>query len=195
MAIDERIDALIDFDGTLIKKHTLNDLFKIAIKYQEDKKKVKEFHKNKKIYLLKEIFGKDSGKELIKVLSVLEGLPYSIFKENIKDVELRNLSIVGKYLGKDEKILGILSKNDSYIIGDMLESYGLNKQLYDNYRIRISDEIVANHFKQKNNVFTGEVDLIVNNKMEHLRKYPDLIFFSDLGDWFSCRGHKKFIKV
>jgi len=195
MAIDERVDALIDFDGTLIKKHIVNDFFKIAIKYQKDKKKVKEFHKNKKIYLLKEIFGKDSGKELIKMLSVSEGLPYSIFKENIKEVRLNNLSKIERCLGKNEKFLGILSRNDSYIIGDILESYSLNKQLYDYYHIRISNKIIANHFKQKNNVFTGEVDLIVNNKMEHLKKYPDLLFFGDWGDWPSCRGYKNFKNV
>ena len=195
MAIDERVDALIDFDGTLIKKHIVNDFFKIAIKYQKDKKKVKEFHKNKKIYLLKEIFGKDSEKELIKMLSVSKGLPYSIVKENIKDVKLRNLSIVGEYLGKSEKTLGILSRNDSYLINDILESYGLKKQLYDNYNIRISDKIIANHFKQKNGVFTGEVDIIVNNKMEHLMKYPDLLFFGDWGDWPSCRRYKNFKNI
>jgi len=195
MAIDERVDALIDFDGTLIKKHIVNDFFKIAIKYQKDKKKVKEFHKNKKIYLLKEIFRKDSEKELIKMLSVSKGLPYSIVKENIKDVKLRNLSIVGEYLGKSEKTLGILSRNDSYLINDILESYGLKKQLYDNYNIRISDKIIANHFKQKNGVFTGEVDIIVNNKMEHLMKYPDLLFFGDWGDWPSCRRYKNFKNI
>ena len=192
MAINERVDALIDFDGTLIKRHIVNDFFKIAIKYQKDKKKVKEFHKNKKLYILKEIFRIDSGKELIKMLSVSEGLPYSIVKENIKDVRLNNLSKINGCLGKGEKTLRILSRNDSYLINDILESYGLKKQLYDDYHIRISDKIIANHFKQKNNVFTGEADLIVNNKMEHLKQYPDLLFFGDWGDWLSCGGYKNF---
>ncbi len=40
MAIDERVDAFIDFDDTLIKNHTLGKILLNARKYQKDKKRV-----------------------------------------------------------------------------------------------------------------------------------------------------------
>ncbi len=191
MAIDERVDALIDFDGTLIKNHTLWKTLLKAIEYQNDKKKSYEFYESSMLYILNKLLKINSEKQFRKMISILEGLPYVIVKENIKDVRLKNLSKIGGCLGKGEKTLRILSRNDSYLINDILGSYGLKKQLYDKYNIRISDKIIANHFKQKNNVFTGEVELIVNNKMEHLKQDNNLPFFVDFSDWWECVGYKK----
>ena len=191
MAIDERVDALIDFDGTLIKNHTLGKILLNAKKYQKDKKKSYEFYESFMLYTLNKVLKINSEKQFRKMISILEGVPYSIVKKSIKCVKLRNLSKIDECLGKGEKILKILSRNDSYFINDLLESYGLKKQLYDNYKIRISDKIIANHFKQKNNVFTGEVELIVNNKMEHLKQDNNLPFFVDFSDWWECLSYKK----
>jgi len=185
MVIDERVDAFIDFDGTLIKNHTLGKILLNARKYQKDKKK------SYMLYTLNKVLKINSEKQFRKMISILEGVPYVIAKENIKDIRLKNLSKIDECLGKGEKTLRILSRNDSYLINDILESYGLKKQLYDNYNIRISDKIIANHFKQKNNVFTGEVELIVNNKMEHLKQYNNLPFFVDFSDWWECLSYKK----
>lgn len=191
MAIDERVDALIDFDGTLIKNHTLWEILLNAIEYKKDKKKSYEFYENIVLYTLNKLLKINSEKQFRKMIFILEGIPYSTLKRSIKCVKLRNLSKIDEYLGKGEKTLRILSRNDSYLINDILESYGLKKQLYDNYHIRISDKIIANHFKQKNNVFTGEVELIVNNKMEHLKQYNNLPFFVDFSDWWGCLSYKK----
>jgi len=200
MAIDERVDALIDFDGTLIKNHTLWKILLSARKYQKDKKNSYEFYENVVLYTLNKLLKINSEKQFRKMISTLEGVPYSIVKKSIKCVKLRNLSKIEGCLGNDEKILRILSRNDSYLINDILESYGLKKQLYDNYKIRISDKIIANHFKQKNGVFTGEVELIVNNKMEHLEG-TGKIFFGDVWDCLDCKcyskfkGYSKFVRI
>lgn len=185
-------DGIIDWDGTIISKHSLHEIIKKGLKNNPSKKMM--LYRNRVLYGLYELLRKDSKEQFKNILSVLNGLPYSVVKEEImKYTKLRDLLGIEEYL-IGEKRLTILSKNDSYLIKDTLESYGLEKELYDKYKIRIVD-IIANHFKQKNGVFTGEVDLIVNNKMEHLKKYSDLPFFSDFGDWFSCRNHSNFVIV
>ncbi|MBU4283919.1 MAG: haloacid dehalogenase-like hydrolase [Nanoarchaeota archaeon] len=187
MAIE---DAFIDFDSTLIKNHTLWEILLNAIEYKKDKKKSYEFYENVVLYTLNKLLKINSEKQFRKMISTLEGVPYSIVKKSIKCVKLRNLSKIDECLGKGEKTLRILSRNDSYLINDILESYGLEKELYDNYKIRIVD-IIANHFKQKDGVFTGEVELIVNNKMEHLKQDNNLPFFVDFSDWWECLSYKK----
>ena len=194
MILEKRLnpDGIIDWDGTIISKHSLHKTIKKGLKNNPSKKML--LYRNQILYGLYELLRKDSKEQLKSILSVLNGLPYPVVKEEImKYAKLRDLSGIEKHL-KGEKRLTILSKNDSYLIKDTLESYGLEKELYDNYKIRIVD-IIANHFKQKNDVFTGEVEIIVNNKMEHLKQYPDLPFFSDLWDWFSYRGYKNFIRI
>ncbi len=194
MILEKRLnpDGFIDWDGTMILKHSLDETIKKGLKNNPSKKML--LYRNQILYGLYELLRKDSKEQLKNILSVLNGLPYSVVKEEImKYAKLRDLSGIEEHLG-GEKRLTILSKNDSYLIKDTLESYGLEKELYDNYKIRIVD-IIANHFEQKNGVFTGEVELIVNNKMEHLKQYPDLLFFGDWGDWFSCRYYRNFIIV
>lgn len=185
-------DGIIDWDGTIISKHSLYETIKKGLKNNPSKKMM--LYRNRVLYGLYELLRKDSKEQFKNILSVLNGLPYSVVKEEImKYTKLRDLLGIEEHL-RGEKRLTILSKNDSYLIKDTLESYGLEKELYDKYKIRIVD-IIANHFKQKNGVFTGEVEIIVNNKMEHLKKYPDLLFFGDWGDWPSCRGYKNFKNV
>jgi len=194
MILEKRLnpDGIIDWDGTIILKHSLDKIIKKGLKNNPSKKML--LYRNQILYGLYELLRKDSKEQLKNILSVLNGLPYSVVKEEImKYAKLRDLSGIEEHL-KGKKRLTILSKNDSYLIKDTLESYGLEKELYDNYKIRIVD-VIANHFQQKNGVFTGEVDLIVNNKMEYLKQYPDLLFFSDWGDWFSYWRYKNFIRV
>jgi len=195
MTLEKRLipDGIIDWDGTIIKQHSF---CQILIKGSEDdlSKKIK-LYTNWILYGLHELLGKDSKEQFKNMLSVLKGLPYSVVKEEVmKYAKLRDLSRIEKYL-KGEKRLIALSKNDSYLIKDTSEPYGIEKELYDNHKIRIIN-ITANDFKQKNGVFTGEVEVIVNNKMEHLKKYPHLpFFFSDWGDWFSCKYYPNFVRI
>jgi len=194
MTLEKKLNpgGIIDWDGTIISKHSFCETL---IKGSEhDLSKKIRLYKNWILYGLYELLGKDNKEQFKNMLSVLNGLPYSVVKEEImKYAKLRDLSGIEEHL-RGEKRLTILSKNDSYLIKDTLESYGIEKELYDNYKIRIVG-IIANHFKQKNGIFTGEVDLIVNNKMEHLKQYPNLPFFSDLGDRGSCRYYPNFVRI
>ncbi len=194
MILEKRLnpDGIIDWDGTIIQQRSF---CQILIKGSEnDLSKKIRLYKDWILYGLHEILRKDSKEQFKNMLSVLKGLPYSVVKEEImKYAELRDLSGIEKHL-KGEKRLAILSKNDSYLIKDTLESYGIEKELYDNYKIRIVD-IIANDFKQKNGVFTGEADLIVSDKMKHLRKYSNLCFFSDLGDRRPCKYYPNFVRI
>ena len=194
MILEKRLNSegIIDWDGTIISKHSLNKTIKKGLKNNPSKKML--LYRSQILYGLYELLRKDNKEQLKNILSVLNGLPYSVVKEEImKYAKLRDLSGIEKHL-RGEKRLTILSKNDSYLIKDTLESYGLEKDLYDKYKIRIVD-VIANHFKQKNGIFTGEVEFTVNNKMEYLKQYPNLLFFSDWGDWFSCRNYGNFIRV
>lgn len=194
MTLEKRLkpDGIIDWDGTIIQQRSF---CQILIKGSEDdlSKKIK-LYTNWILYGLHEFLGKDSKEQFKNMLSVLKGLPYSVVKEEImKYAKLRDLSGIEKHLN-GEKRLEILSKNDSYLIKDALESYGIEKELYDNHKIKIVN-ITANDFKQKNGVFTGEADIIVSDKMEHLKKYPNLPFFSDLEVLFSFKYYPNFVRI
>ncbi len=79
------------------------------------------------LYTLNKVLKINSEKQFRKMISILEGVPYVIAKENIKDVRLKNLSKIDEHLGKGKKTLRILSRNDSYLVNNILESYDLKK--------------------------------------------------------------------
>ena len=185
-------DGFVDWDGTIIPNNIIHEIIKKGLKNNPSKKML--FYKNQILYGLYELIGKDSKDQLKNILSVLNGLPYSVVKEDImKYAKLRDLSGIENRLRGGKRLI-ILSKNDSYLIKDTLESYGLDKELYDKHNIRIVD-VIANHFKQKNGVFTGEVEIRVNNKLKHLKQYPDLLFFGDQRDWFSCKHYPNYVRI
>lgn len=194
MAINRTIDAYTDFDNTLVKS-TINGVLKINTPNRKGFNKFLGYIKLLP-YGLREYLGINYNKNFENFINfIFKDVTISDLEENIKNIGLKNLSIIEEKLGKDEKNIIILSKNDYYVINYVLESCGLKKELFDKYKIKIID-IISNIFEKKEGVYTGNIsDYRVKSKMVYL-KNNNLPFFCDWLDFSRYKkDHKELILV
>ena len=182
-------DAYADFDNTLVES-TINRVLKISTPNREGLNKFLGYIKLLPCGL-RECLGINYNKNFENFINfIFKEVAISDLEENIRNIRLKNLSIIEEKLGKDEKNIIILSKNDYDVINYVLESCGLKKELFDIYKIRIID-IISNIFEKKEGVYTGNIsDYRVKSKMDHLENNNSPFFC----DWSDFKRYKKHYK-
>ena len=142
------INLIFDFDSTLVKSETLNEILKISL--SNDLDKINEIEKITKLAMEGEITPIDSMNKRLKLATINKNLIEKIKKEIVSDIT-DNMEYVINYLKKNQKIkIFIISGGFKELILPVAKKLKITE-----------NNIYANEFIYKNNIITSVKDNIL----------------------------------